>query len=177
MSNAPRALAEMEREVPWSALVRSDRADLSEAGLWPSPVGAERMPRIYFLQNGSTCRPPARRRRFIIRGRYADGRARAPSLRPFLSQRDRKFESSSLQRRVHKPSVPPAISPRGTDGSNPVPSSGESVANCQSARVRRGQQEAHGVEELTLPDALHASREIEAKSGQGRPPQRLTGIC
>src|SRR6266404_7706694 len=100
MSNAPRALAEMEREVPWSALVRSDRADLSEAGLWPSPVGAERMPRIYFLQNGSTCRPPARRRRFIIRGRYADGRARAPSLRPFLSQRDRKFESSSLERRV-----------------------------------------------------------------------------
>jgi hypothetical protein len=38
---------------------------------------------------------------------------------------DRWFESTSLQRRVHKPSVPPAISPRGTDGSNPVPSSGE----------------------------------------------------
>src|SRR6266481_2295896 len=43
-----------------------------------------------------------------------------------LQQRDRWFESGSLQRRVHKPSVPPEISPRGTDGSNPVPSSGES---------------------------------------------------
>src|SRR5690348_6051136 len=33
--------------------------------------------------------------------------------------RYRWFESISLQRRVHKPSVPPEISPRGTDGSNP----------------------------------------------------------
>ena len=84
MSNAPRILAEMEREVRWSALVRSNRADLSEAGLWPAPVGAERMPRIYFLQNGSTCRPLARRRRFMIRGaiRGLSGSISAASRRP-----------------------------------------------------------------------------------------------
>src|SRR6476619_7408894 len=35
--------------------------------------------------------------------------------RPLFLTRDRWFESGSLQRRVHKPSVPPAISPRGTD--------------------------------------------------------------
>jgi len=35
---------------------------------------------------------------------------------PFRSRRDREFESVFLQGRVHKPSVPPAISSRGASG-------------------------------------------------------------
>ena len=41
------------------------------------------------------------------------------------------------------------------------------------ARARRRQQETHGVEKLTLADPLHATRQIEAKSGERGLPQRL----
>src|SRR6266436_2706694 len=45
--------------------------------------------------------------------------------------------------------------------------------NQHLAGARRGQQEAHRVEELTPAHTLHAPRQIEAERCQGGPPQRL----
>ena len=80
------------------------------------------------------------------------GRARAPSLRPFLSQRDRKFESSSLQPRVScepdflalstasRSRIPPRrpVLPRPPDGGTVLPTGEPSPRRARRPDARYG---------------------------------------